>query len=70
MSKGQPPNSGAASGYFLGLIPGPGTMEGDWGVDSPNAIKNDPRGLLAWMADAHRPQPIMAAYVDHADDDA
>jgi hypothetical protein len=70
MSKGQPLNSGAASGYSLGLIPGPDTMDGDWGVDSPNAIKNGPGGLLAWMADAYRPQPIMAAYVDHADDDA
>jgi hypothetical protein len=45
-------------------------MDGDWDIDSPNVIKNDPRGLLAWMADAHRPQPIMAAYVDHTDDDA
>jgi hypothetical protein len=70
MSGEQPPNRGDANSYFLGLVPGPGTIESDWNVDGPNVIKRkDPMSLLSWMADAQRPQPIMAAYVDHADDD-
>jgi len=46
-------------------------MDGDWDVDGPNVVrKMEPRSLLAWMADAHRPQPIMADVAESVDDDA
>jgi hypothetical protein len=70
MSKEQPSHGGSAHSYFLGLIPGPQTMDGDWDVDGPNVVKRmEPRSLLAWMADAHRPQPIMADMAESVDDD-
>ena len=72
MSKEPPAHGYNAHGYFLGLIPGPQTMDGDgdWDVDGPNVIKKaEPRSLLAWMADVHRPQPIMADMAENADDD-
>ena len=45
-------------------------MDSDWDVDGPNVIKKmEPRSLLAWMADAHRPQPIMVDTAESVDDD-
>jgi hypothetical protein len=68
MSKAPPFQGVGANSYFLGLIPGPETMDGDWDVDGPNVIRRmEPRTMLEWMADAQRPQPVMA---DGLDDDA
>jgi hypothetical protein len=71
MSKEPPAHEDGAHSYFGGLIAGPQIMDGDWDVDGPNVIKRaGPRSLLAWMADAHRPQPIMADMGEVLDDDA
>lgn len=71
MSREAPAHGDGAHGYFLGLIPGPQIMDGDWDVDGPNVVrKMEPQSLLAWMADAHRPQPIMADVAESVDDDA
>jgi hypothetical protein len=71
MSKEAPSQGDSGHSYLLGLIPGPQTMDSNWDVDGPSAIRRmEPRSLLAWMADAHRPQPIMVDTVESVDDDA
>lgn len=71
MSKERPTDRDNAHHHFLSLIPGPHSIDGDWNVDGPSVVRSaDPQSLLAWMADARRPQPIMTAYTESVDDDA
>jgi hypothetical protein len=71
MSNEQPSHGDSGHSYFLGLSPGPQTFDDDWNVDGPSVVRRmDPQSLLAWMADAKRPQPIMADVAESADDDS
>jgi hypothetical protein len=70
MSKEQPSHGYSGHGYFLGLPPGTQTLDGDWDVDGPNVItRMEPQSLRSWLADAQRPQPIMADMTESVDDD-